>query len=292
MYLQKAYKNDCIKINQKFIISNCQYETIMGSFAYGVSNELSDLDILGFCIPPKDYVFPHLRGEIIGFSTPGPKFEQYQNHHVMMNDVEYDFTIYNIIKYFRLCMDNNPNMIDSLFTPFKCVTHITNVGKMVRENRKLFLSKKCYHSFKGYAYSQINKARTKKPIGKRKEHVEKYGWDTKFGYHTIRLVNECEQILSEGDIDLTRNNKQLKFIKEGGWSFEKIYEHFEEKEKHLEELYRTSSLPYKPREKELTELLLNCLEEHYGKLDNMTIQRDINVNHIVEEIKAVISKYE
>jgi len=47
-----------------FVPDTVQYETIMGSMAYGVSNDSSDMDIYGFCIPPKDVIFPHLRGEI------------------------------------------------------------------------------------------------------------------------------------------------------------------------------------------------------------------------------------
>lgn len=38
------------------------YETIMGSVAYGVNTDTSDFDTVGFCIPNKDIVFPHLRG--------------------------------------------------------------------------------------------------------------------------------------------------------------------------------------------------------------------------------------
>lgn len=38
------------------------YENLMGSVAYGVSNDRSDCDIYGICVPPKDLVFPHLAG--------------------------------------------------------------------------------------------------------------------------------------------------------------------------------------------------------------------------------------
>lgn len=53
-----------------FVSGGMQYEVIMGSMAYGVNTNSSDMDIYGFCIPPRDYIFPHLRGEISGFSTP------------------------------------------------------------------------------------------------------------------------------------------------------------------------------------------------------------------------------
>ena len=34
-----------------------QYEVVMGSLAYGVSNDNSDMDIYGFSIPPKEIIF-------------------------------------------------------------------------------------------------------------------------------------------------------------------------------------------------------------------------------------------
>src|SRR5262249_23542940 len=108
-----------------FVPANIHYETIMGSEAYGVSSGDSDKDVYGFCIPPKSYLFPHLAGEIEGFGRQKKRFEQYQQHHI--EDKEsgkvYDLSIYSIAKYFQLCMENNPNMIDSLYTPDFCVLH-------------------------------------------------------------------------------------------------------------------------------------------------------------------------
>ena len=139
------------------------YECMMGSVAYGVAGESSDIDVYGFCIPMKDEIFPHLRGEIAGFGRQKQRFEQYQQHHIddPSTGKQYDMAIFNIVKYFSLCMENNPNMIDSLFVPAFAVLHCTAVGNMVRDNRKLFLHKGAWHKFKGYAYSQLHKARLK-----------------------------------------------------------------------------------------------------------------------------------
>lgn len=48
----------------------------MGSIAYGVFADQSDRDIYGFCILPKEDVFPHLAGEIPGFGQPKMCFAQ------------------------------------------------------------------------------------------------------------------------------------------------------------------------------------------------------------------------
>jgi len=165
----------------KFVSSNIQYEVMMGSVAYGVSNDTSDMDIYGFCIPPKDTIFPP--GEIPGFGTQKKRFNQYQKHHVFWEDAhggkgqEYDLTIYSIVRYFDLVMRNNPNMIDSLFVPHDCVLHCTQIAQMVREKRRMFLHKGAWHTYKGYSFSQAHKLATKRPTGNRKETVEKYGMD-------------------------------------------------------------------------------------------------------------------
>jgi len=65
-----------------WLADNTMYETVMGSIAYGVSEDHSDFDIYGFCIPPKNDIFPHLRGEILGFGKQIQRFEQFQQHHI------------------------------------------------------------------------------------------------------------------------------------------------------------------------------------------------------------------
>lgn len=148
-----------------FVVSGLQYECIMGSFAYGVNSDISDLDIYGFCIPHRDIVFPFEKQMYIsGFDkNDQERFAQYQEHHIFDPDskIEYDFSITSISNYFRKLCNGTPNMIDSLFVPRECITYSTRVGELVRENRHMFLSKKLFHSFKGYAFSMLSKLRIK-----------------------------------------------------------------------------------------------------------------------------------
>ncbi len=279
----------------KFLDTGIQYEAVMGSVAYGVSDDTSDMDVVGFCIPPRDYVFPHLRGEVPGFSTPGPRFEQFLQHHVDDPAARggrgrsHDVTIYSIVRFFRLCLDNNPNMLDSLFVPRICVLYSTRVGELVREHRHLFLSKKAWHKFKGYAFSQIHKMKTKNPRGKRRETVEKFGFDVKFAYHVVRLLHEVEQILAEHDLVLDRNREQLKSIRRGEWSQQRVEEYFAGKERELESLYLSSTLRERPDEKALTELLLQCLEHHYGSLDACVV-RDDEAVRALKDIDRILGR--
>ncbi len=271
--IEKGLANDA----PSFLKANIHYETIMGSHAYGVADtsvkdKVPDFDVYGFAIPPKELIFPHLAGHIPNFGPTPPSFEQYIRHHMFDADAnggvgkEWDLQILNIVKFFELCRGNNPNMIDSLFTHESCVLHCTQIGRMVRDNRRLFLSKLCWKKFRGYAMSQLKKMNDKNPIGGRLEIIEKFGYDVKFAYHIIRLFDEAEQVLLEGDIDLQRSRDVMKAIRRGEWTAEEVRAWAVEKDKALEVAYTNCKLPIEPPVEPLRQLLTNCLEQHYGSL--------------------------
>jgi hypothetical protein len=324
----------------KWLPDNTAYLTVTGSMAYGVSRDSSDEDLIGFCLPPKDLVFPHLSGEIPGFGTQMQRFNVWEQHHVKTLDgqKEYDFSIYSIVKLFQLCMENNPNMIDAIFTPMGCVKHITEVGRMVVDNRRLFLHK-------GYSYSQVHKMDIKRndvpevvalrefcakhdiptetvfevrdavlthsgnpPIaealqqefvqlcdavlrkGRRFHGIARFGYDVKFAYHVVRLLNEVEQILTEGDLDLQRGNEQLKSIRRGEWTQQQIIDWFAKRESELDTTYTNSKLPDKPDERAIKALLMDCLEHHYGDIST-AVTRDTSVDAFVRDLDTLIAKY-
>ncbi len=279
----------------KWLPANIHYEVITGSVSYAVSSDTSDMDIVGFCIPPKEDVFPHLSGEIPGFGRQKKQFGDWQEHHIMDKGArqEYDFCIYSIVKFFNLAMENNPNMVDILFTPQRCVLFCSAVAQIVRDNRKMFLHKGSYHKMRGYSYAQLHKIGTKANSAnpKRQKSIEQFGYDVKFGYHVVRLLLESEQILMEHDLDIERNAEILKAVRRGEWTEEKLRGWFDEKEKHLEELYTKSTLRHSPDEEAIKDILMNCLEQHYGSLDN-AVKREVPVDRLIADMKAVIEKYE
>ncbi len=282
----------------KWLVSNVGYLTVMGSMAYGCNDDDSDLDVYGFGLPPKEDVFPHLRGEIPGFGQKRNRFEQYQEHHLVDPSArggkgqEYDLTIHSIVKFFQLAMENNPNMLDALFTSRECVVHSTMMAEMLRDRRRIFLHKGCFWKFRGYANSQIAKMKSKtpEPGSRRAESIAKHGYDVKYAVHLVRLILECEQALIEGDIDLRRHSELLRTIRNGGWTEEQVIRWFAEKEVALEGLYHsTNALPYKPEEDVIKSLLLNCMEQHYGSLDKAIVIESKLVQGI-RDIKDIIDR--
>ena len=293
--------------------NNVHYETIMGSMAYGcadtsVKDRPADFDIYGFAFPPKQIMFPHLAGHLIMFGQKKKKhktfltfgtqpegFEQMQSHHILDKDAlggqgkEYDLNIFNIVKFFQLCWENNPNMIDALYTPENMVVHCTNVGRMVRDNRKLFLSKLCWVKFRGYAHQQLKKMNDKNPEGDRRKIIDKFGYDVKFAYHIIRLFDEVEQILTEGDIDLQRAKEMMKAIRRGEWTAEEVRQWAMTKERALEKAYAECELPETPPEKPIKDLLFACIEDHYGSLDG-AVERVGWQDEVLKEIDSVLER--
>lgn len=277
----------------KFLDTTVQYEVVMGSTAYGVSGDDSDWDLYGFAIPPRDHLFPHLQGYVYGFDDEFKSFAQFQQHHIWDSSAlggkgrQYDLTVYSIAKYFRLLANCNPNIIDTLFVPRRCVLYSTAIGELIREHRHLFLHKGCWPTFKGYAYGQMHKMRTKVPEGRRTQLVEQYGYDVKFAYHVVRLLNEVQQIMAEGTLELDSNAEQLKAIRRGDWNQEQVENYFFEKEKHLEKLYLESKLRNEADMTAIKELLLNCLEQHYGSLESCVVSPD-RTGRALQEIQNIL----
>ena len=116
--------------------------TRAGSHAYGTSTPTSDLDVRGVFIPPVEY--------ILGMS----KIEQYQEAGTADRP---DLVIYELRKYIALAADANPNILEIVFADDSDILSITDVGRILRSNRHLFLSKKARHTFSGYAMSQLKR---------------------------------------------------------------------------------------------------------------------------------------
>lgn len=114
------------------------FEATTGSQLYGTSTPESDYDSRGVCVPPLEVSI-----------DPFMKFNVKDSF-----DGE-DRSIYDLGKFFNLCADNNPNVLEMLFIPEKFVVYKTNLWDKVVENRHLFLSKNVKHRFLGYAISQL-----------------------------------------------------------------------------------------------------------------------------------------
>lgn len=226
-----------------------------GSRAYGTHNEESDIDIKGVCIASKlNY---------LGFQK---RFEQ-EEKQVFKGD-EHDEVIYDIQKFFKLACDCNPNILDILFCDDSDVLIADEIGQDLRTVRNLFLSKKAKHTFAGYAVSQLHRIiKKEKPAGKNSSRYhlwEKYGYDTKYAYHLVRLLRMGEEILRDGTVIVKRPDaEELISIRNGAWTLDQLQKYANDQLEVIDKLYQTSSLRYSPDLETLNELCAKFIERSF-----------------------------
>lgn len=96
-------------------------------------------------------------------------------------------------------------------------------------------------------------------IGNREELYLKYGYDTKFASHLIRLLCEGLDLAKTCKLEFPIWNHQVKSIKEGRWDMKDVLHIAEEYEEMLKREMKTSNLSNKPKFKEIEELLMDMI---------------------------------
>lgn len=118
---------------------NIIFKGIVGSQAYGLSTETSDVDIKG--------VYLQSNVDILS------------NNYIPQIDIDKDTVFYELRRFLELVSVGNPNVLELLFLPKHCVLHKTNLWEEIYNVRNSFLTKKCYNTYSGYAKTQLNKAK-------------------------------------------------------------------------------------------------------------------------------------
>lgn len=178
---------------------------------------------------------------------------------------EWDVTTYEFKRFVELLLKSNPNVLGMLWLEEKDYIYVDHPGKVLIQNRDLFVSLRAYHSFTGYAYSQLKRMKGGSYEGymgeKRKRLVDKHGYDTKNASHLIRLLRMGIEFLKEGQLHVQREDSaQLLEIKDGKWSMEKVEREADRLFKLAEEAYTASKLPPEPDRKGASDMLEDLLE--------------------------------
>lgn len=133
--------------------------TLGGSHAYGTNIETSDVDVRGCALnSPSD---------LLGLTN----FEQ-------VADNATDTTVYSFRKLISLLTSCNPNTIEMLGCRQDHYFMLTDIGREMISNRKMFLSQRAIDSFGGYATQQLRRlenalARDRLTQERKEEHILK-----------------------------------------------------------------------------------------------------------------------
>lgn len=130
---------------------------LAGSYAYGTNIEGSDIDIRGITLNQKS--------DLIGLT----QFEQYVDDNT-------DTVIYSFNKMINLLLSCNPNTIELLGLSPDNYLYLNDIGQMLLDNKRLFLSKRAIQSFGGYADAQLRRlqnalARDTFPQSEKEQHI-------------------------------------------------------------------------------------------------------------------------
>lgn len=112
----------------------------------------------------------------------------------------------------------------------------------------------------------------------RYELEEKYGYDTKHGYHLVRLIRMCREILTTGKVIVKRpDREELLAIRNGQWEYDKLIEFAESEDKALQELYLKSNvLPKTPDFKYIDALCIELVEKSLSKYSWYSVKKYLN----------------
>ena len=294
-YTQWFAQNGKFQKHEQWLVDNLMLETIVGSHAYGCQTTQSDYDIMAIVLPRHEHLYPQKYGFILGFDNV-PKFErkELKGKKTIIGDKPFEAEWVSLIEFFvQAGLKGSPNLIECLFVRRELVTVGTKMGWYLRDNRRLFISMKTFHAFKGYANGQMHRIRQRNPeTDERKSLVEKYGYDIKMAYHTLRLLDQLEQILTVNDIDLMRNKEECKLMRAGEWgNFDRFDKEFQRRMDHVSDLSTKCNLPQQPQNGALKKLLNEIIEEHYSE-NSSIIQNEeyISVKDINTKFDLILER--
>ena len=188
---------------------------IGGSQAHGAKvGDTDDTDWYGIFIEPPEKIIGIDRVEHFVHTTGGERGGNGPD--------DVDVCLYTLRKWANLAAKGNPSCLHFLFAPL--VFH-TSFWAHVRWRGDYFLSKGHIGPFLGYANNQM--ARLFGEKGQKNVHraaiQEKYGYDTKYAMHVIRLYGEAKELMETGRITLPRPNKdELIAIRQGKYALSEI----------------------------------------------------------------------
>lgn len=208
------------------------YRCVVGSQAYGLSNERSDTDRRGVYLPPAD-----LHWSLYGVP------EQLEN-------AETEEVYWELQKFLVLALKANPNVLECLYSPL--VETKTALAEDLLSHRNAFLSKLVYQTYNVYVLSQF------KRLEQDLRSVRTIKW--KHAMHLIRLLLSGITVLREGFVPLSVEayREQLLSIRSGEVAWESVNAWRLRLHEEFEDAYAETALPESPDYQAVNEFLVRA----------------------------------
>ena len=226
---------------------------LAGSHIHGLNIETSDQDFESIVVEPLS--------EAIGLGQTWEETERIglcDAAGVRLPDTKY----FSLRKWCRMAVKGNPNFLLALFTPRTHIVQETALGSQMRDMRAMFLSKQAIRSHLGYMQGQRQRmVNHQREFGAghgrglpRFELIEKYGYDTKFGMHLLRLGCQGLELATSGTVTLPMAEPvrtQLLDVRAGKLSLQQVLDWAEDLEMRMKNAFDASSLPDEPNYAEI-----------------------------------------
>lgn len=230
---------------------------IGGSQLHGAKLEgKDDTDWYGVFVEPPEAAlgldgFPHFV-----FTTGGQQGGN-QPHDV-------DVCLYSLRKFAGLAAKGNPSVLHFLFAKTE---YQSPLWKLIAKEPEPFLARTHLKPFLGYASDQLKCLLNRRAKDtNRPELVEKFGYDTKYAMHMIRLLGEGKELIECGRITLPRPNaKELIAIRHGKYKLHEIAELARHLEAEAVDAQKHSPLPEKVNRAEISRRVARAYQEHWNQ---------------------------
>lgn len=241
--------------------------TQVGSGVHGTAIDgTDDRDEMGICVEPPEFVVGLRKFEQYIFRTAA---ERTGNPDARSEAGDLDLTVYSLRKWLRLALEGNPTVLVPLFAPDHEVVAITELGRDLRANVDMIVSRQAGRRFIGYLRGQRERmlnGTVDKRVN-RPELIAKYGFDTKFAGHMVRLGVQGVELLKTGAITLPMPEPWLTWIRDlrqGLHTQQEAIDAAAELEAELETLTRTSPLAERPDMKRADRWLINAYQSAWA----------------------------
>jgi predicted nucleotidyltransferase len=183
------------RLRERFVaLSNEILRGVVGSTAHGTAIDgQDDRDEMGVFIEPPEYV--------CGLETCDHYIYRDKPEGVRSEAGDLDLTLYSLRKFCRLCAQGNPSIMMLLWLPEHIIK--TPLADELIAIRDAFTSRSAGARFLGYLTAQKLKMKGERAhTVNRPELVAKYGYDTKFAMHALRLGYEGIELMTESTLTL------------------------------------------------------------------------------------------